>query len=99
MRVNGRIPVCGMISQYNATETVAGPSNLANIIGNRLLLKGFIVTDYSDRANQFYADMAGWIASGEIQYKETVLEGIKRAPEAFIGLFTGTNMGKMLVKL
>ncbi|MGB1250960.1 MAG: NADP-dependent oxidoreductase [Candidatus Promineifilaceae bacterium] len=99
MRVNGRIPVCGMISQYNATEAVAGPSNLTSIIGNRLLLKGFIVSDYGARSAEFYADMALWLSSGKVQYKETIHEGIESAPDAFIGLFTGTNMGKMLVKL
>lgn len=99
MRVNGRIPVCGMISQYNATEAVAGPRNLANIIGNRLLLKGFIVSDYGARSAEFYADMASWLSSGKIQYEETIHDGIESAPDAFIGLFMGTNMGKMLVKL
>ncbi|MFK7804309.1 MAG: NADP-dependent oxidoreductase [Anaerolineae bacterium] len=99
MRMNGRIPVCGMISQYNATEAVPGPSNLANIIGNRLLLKGFIVSDYMQRSTEFYADMAGWLSSGQIKYEETVHEGIESAADAFIGLFSGSNMGKMLVKL
>jgi NADPH-dependent curcumin reductase CurA len=99
MRVNGRIPVCGMISQYNATEAVPGPSNLANIIGNRLLLKGFIVSDYDARSAEFYKEMAAWLAAGQIKYEETIYDGIENAPEAFIGLFTGSNMGKMLVKL
>lgn len=99
MRMNGRIPVCGMISQYNATGAVPGPSNLANIIGNRLLLKGFIVSDYMNRSAEFYVDMADWLASGQIKYEETVLHGIESAADAFIGLFSGENTGKMLVKL
>lgn len=99
MRMHGRIPVCGMISQYNATQAVPGPSNMANIIGNRLLLKGFIVSDYINRSAEFYKDMAGWLGSGQIKYEETIHEGIDSAADAFIGLFTGENMGKMLVKL
>ncbi len=99
MRPNGRIPVCGMIAQYNATAPVPGPTNLTSIIGNRLLLKGFIVSDYAARSAEFYTDMAQWLGSGQLKYEETVLDGIVSAPEAFIGLFTGANMGKMLVKL
>ena len=99
MRVNGRIPVCGMISVYNATKPIPGPTNLTSIIGNRLLLKGFIVSDYQARSAEFYADMAAWLTTGQIKYEETILDGIENAPEAFIGLFTGTNKGKMLVKL
>ena len=99
MNMNGRIPVCGMIAQYNATEPVPGPSNLANIIGMRLLLKGFIVSDYDARSAEFYADMGKWLASGQLKYQETILDGIENAPAAFIGLFSGENKGKMLVKL
>lgn len=99
MNNNGRIPVCGMISQYNATESVPGPSNLGLIIGKRLKLQGYIVSDYRARAGEFYADMKEWIAAGQIKWQETVVEGIENAPSAFIGLFTGDNMGKMLVKL
>jgi len=99
MNNNGRIPVCGMISQYNATEANPGPSNLGLIIGNRLKLQGYIVSDYRARAGEFYADMKQWIAAGQIKWQETVVEGIENAPTAFIGLFTGENMVKMLVKL
>ena len=99
MNVNGRIPVCGMIALYNATAPVPAPRNLTSIIGNRLLLKGFIVSDYDARMKEFYADMGKWLATGQIQLQETIVEGIENAPEAFMGLFTGHNMGKMIVKL
>lgn len=99
MNMNGRIPVCGMIAQYNATEAPVAPNNLTNIIGMRLLLKGFIVSDYGARSAEFYNDMAGWLASGQIKYHETIYDDIENAPSAFIGLFTGKNLGKMLVKL
>jgi len=88
-----------MISQYNDTEASPGPSNLGLIIGKRLKLQGYIVSDYRARAGEFYADMKQWIAAGQIKWQETVVEGIENAPTAFIGLFTGENMGKMLVKL
>ncbi|MEM7115487.1 MAG: NADP-dependent oxidoreductase [Chloroflexota bacterium] len=99
MNVNGRMPVCGMISQYNNTRMEPGPGNLTNIIGKRLLLKGFIVTDYMRQLPQFFADMGPWAASGQMKWRETIVEGLENAPEAFIGLFTGENLGKMLVKL
>ena len=95
----GRIPVCGMISQYNATEATPAPRNLALVIGKRLKLQGFIVGDFMARAGEFYQEMGGWLAQGQIVAEETVVHGLEQAPEAFMGLFTGENMGKMLVKL
>ena len=95
----GRIAMCGMISMYNATKPVAGPSNLPNIIGKRLTVKGFLVGDYNDKMPQFYTDMGKWIAEGKIKWKETITEGIENAPGAFIGLFKGENFGKMIVKV
>lgn len=95
----GRIPVCGMISQYNDTSATPGPSNMAMIIGKRLKLQGFIVSDFSKQIPDFYKDMGQWAAQGKIKWKETILDGIDNAPDAFIGLFKGENLGKMLVKL
>ena len=99
MNVFGRIVLCGMISQYNATEPPPGPRNLAMVMINRLMLKGFLVSDHSDRLPQFYADMGQWITEGRIKWKETIIEGIENAPKAFIGLFKGENLGKMLVRI
>ena len=99
MNQNGRIPACGMIAQYNATEPEPAPRNLALVIGKRLLIKGFIVSDYSHRMAEFVGDMQQWIQSGQITWEETVYEGIENAPEAFIALFSGGNLGKMVVKL
>jgi len=99
MNQYGRIPVCGMIAQYNDTEATPGPSNLSLIIGKRLKLQGYIVSDYRARTAEFYADMRPWIAAGQIKWQETVVDGIENAPNALIGLFNGENMGKMLVKL
>jgi len=99
MRPFGRIALCGAISQYNDTEPAPGPVNLTMAIGLGLTLKGFIVSHYQNMADDFRRDMEGWIQSGEVVYKETVFDGIDKAPDAFIGLFTGANTGKMIVNL
>ncbi|WP_084418736.1 NADP-dependent oxidoreductase [Henriciella litoralis] len=98
-RPMARFAVCGMISQYNATEPVPGPRNMIQIVGKQLSIRGFIVSTHADMQPDFMADMAKWIKSGQMQFEETVMEGIESAPEAFLGLFQGRNRGKMLVKL
>jgi len=95
----GRIVLCGMISYYNETAPSSGPRNLRLAVRKRLTLRGFIVSDHLDRQAQFYNDMGAWIAAGKIKWQETIIAGIENAPEAFIGLFKGDNVGKMLVKL
>jgi NADPH-dependent curcumin reductase CurA len=99
MRDFGRIAVCGMISGYNDTEPKPGPWNLFNIIGKRLKVQGFIVSDHQDMLGDFVSDLAQWVPSGKVQWQETVEEGIENAPTAFLKLFSGGNTGKMLVKL
>lgn len=99
MRPFGRIPLCGAIAQYNDTEPRPGPNNLAMAIGLGLTLRGFIVNHFNDLRAQFRGEMEGWVTSGQITPKETIYRGIERAPDAFIGLFTGANMGKMIVDL
>lgn len=94
-----RFAVCGMISQYNATEPEPGPNNLIMIVGKRLRIEGFIVSDHADLQPAFVRDMAGWIGSGRIKTRETIDVGIEAAPGAFLKLFSGENLGKMLVKL
>lgn len=94
-----RFAICGMISMYNAEAPVPGPGNMALIIGKNLRLEGFIVSNHWDMMGDFLKDLAGWHASGKLKWRQTVREGIAAAPEAFIGLFKGENMGKMLVKL
>jgi hypothetical protein len=95
----GRIVMCGMISQYNATEPEPGPRNLFYMTTKRLTVRGFIVSDHLDRRSQFLGDMSQWIAEGRIKWKETIVTGIENAPKAFISLFKGENFGKMLVKI
>ena len=99
MRPGGRIPLCGAIAQYNATAPVPGPNNLTIAIGMGLTLKGFIVSSFEHLRADFIRDMTAWVTSGRLQYRETVFDGLEKAPEAFIGLFTGANTGKMVVNL
>lgn len=99
MRPFGRLPLCGAISMYNDTEPRPGPNNLTMAIGLGLTLRGFIVSHFSHLNEQFRSDMETWVNSGEIKYQETILDGIDHAAEAFIGLFTGANTGKMIVNL
>jgi len=95
----GRIVACGMISQYNAVEPPPGPRNIILVVAKSLTLQGFIVSNYLDMVPSFFADMGQWIREGKIKWAETIVEGIAKAPKAFLGLFNGANFGKMLVRL
>ena len=95
----GRIPVCGMISQYNDKAPRPGPTTLISLIPKRLRMQGFIVSDHLDRRTDFVRDVAGWIADGKVAYRETIVSGLENAPEAFMGLFRGENTGKMVVQI
>lgn len=99
MKPFGRVAVCGLISQYNAQAPQPGPSNFYYVILKRLRIEGFIVSDHLDMLPAFFEDMGAWIRQGRIKWEETVVEGIERAPDAFLGLFKGDNLGKMLVRL
>jgi NADPH-dependent curcumin reductase CurA len=93
-----RIPLCGLISQYNTTEP-EGLRDLGSLLGKRVRLQGFIVSDYLDRWLQALNELSRAVASGALTYRETVTEGLERAPEAFIGMLRGENIGKQIVKL
>lgn len=99
LRLHGRVAVCGMISQYNATEPPPGPRNLAMMIGKRLTVRGFLVSDHGHLRADFEREVGGWYADGRLRATETVVEGLEHAPEAFVGLLRGANTGKMLVRL
>lgn len=99
-----RVPVCGLVAHYNDTELPAGPDRsprlMQSILTRSITLRGFIQTEFvKTHYKQFQADAAGWIADGTLQYKEDVVEGLENAPEAFFGLLTGKNFGKLLVKV
>jgi NADPH-dependent curcumin reductase CurA len=93
-----RIPLCGLISQYNATELPPGP-NWAPILFNRLTVRGFIVSDHVNRMSAFLGDCARWVREGRLKYREDIVEGLDNAPRAFIGLLRGENLGKLIVRV
>ncbi|MGN9804143.1 NADP-dependent oxidoreductase [Micromonospora sp. L32] len=99
MNLHGRAAICGMIAQYNDTEPPAAPRNLAMVIGKRLTLRGFLVSDHGNLREQFVRDVSGWLRDGKLAYDETIVDGIENAPEAFLGLLRGENLGKMLVRV
>jgi NADPH-dependent curcumin reductase CurA len=99
LRMRGRIIACGSISGYNDEKPQPGPSNLFNVTTKRLTMKGLIVRDWLDRQNEFEKEVVGYFRAGKLKSKETVVDGIDQAVGAFIGLFSGKNIGKMVVKL
>jgi NADPH-dependent curcumin reductase CurA len=98
-KVGARFAICGMIAQYNDATPPPGPRNMALIIGKSLRLEGYIVSNHFDMMPAWLTDLSNWIASDQIKWKETVEVGVENAPAAFIKLFEGGNIGKMLVKL
>jgi NADPH-dependent curcumin reductase CurA len=99
LNVRSPVVVCGQISRYNATEVPTGPRKLGELINTRGTVQGFLVRDYADRWDEAFADIAAWIESGNVRYRENVVEGFENAPDAFLGLFEGVNIGKQLVKV
>jgi len=94
-----RIVACGMISQYNL-QNPEGVHNLMNIVGKRIRMEGFIVSDSAaEYGERFFHDVTAWLKGGSIVYKEDVVVGIEKAPEAFIGMLKGKNFGKQVVKI
>lgn len=99
MNPYGRIAACGMIASYNSAEPAPGPNNLMLIVGKKIRINGFIVSDHADWRDAFLGDMIPWIQQGKIKSQETVVEGLDQAVSAFLALFSGNNFGKMVVKL
>ena len=99
MNPYGRIAACGMIASYNSAEPAPGPNNLMLIVGKKIRINGFIVSDHAEWREAFLADMIPWIQEGKIKSQETVVEGLDQAVDAFLALFSGDNFGKMVVKL
>jgi NADPH-dependent curcumin reductase CurA len=94
-----RVPLCGLISQYNATSATPGP-DWRLLLVNRVLVKGFIVSDhFAEMQAEFFAEMPALVKSGKLKYREDVVKGIENAPEAFLGLLKGKNFGKLLVQV
>src|SRR5206468_13058324 len=97
-RNNARFARCGMIANYNDPKPPVFRF-IQRVIAARIRLKGFIIFDYFPRMAEFYGEMGPWLASGAVKSRETVVEGLEKTPEAFLGLFRGVNVGKMLVRL
>jgi NADPH-dependent curcumin reductase CurA len=93
-----RIPLCGLISEYNATSNPGGP-NLRPLLVHRAMIKGFIVSDHYDRFPAFLKECVPLVASGRLKYREDIVDGLEQAPSALIGLFEGRNFGKMIVRV
>jgi NADPH-dependent curcumin reductase CurA len=99
-----RIPVCGLVSGYNATEAPPGPDRLpaflSRILTLSLTVRGFIQDEFvPTRHDDFLRDMTGWVRDGSVRYREDIVDGLERAPEAFRGLLAGRNFGKLLVQV
>jgi NADPH-dependent curcumin reductase CurA len=99
LRRDGRVAMCGAVSGYNNTEPEPGPANMMQAVGKRLTLRGFIVTDHGNRLRDLHEEVGPAVRDGRIQFRETVVEGLENAPQAFIDLLRGANIGKMVVKL
>lgn len=98
-----RVPVCGLIAHYNQAELPPGPDRMSQLQGliltRSLKMQGFIISNYRDRIPAFIADMTGWLAQGKVKYREDIVEGLDNAPGAFLGLFSGENFGKLVVRV
>ncbi len=99
MRDYGRIALCGMIADYNEQEPQPGPRGMMLMIGRRLSMRGFIVTDHPEACEEYVEKAIGWISDGQLKYRETVAEGIENAAQAFIDMLKGGNTGKQIVQL
>jgi len=99
LKVHGRIIACGGISAYNDEQPRPGPANWFNVTTKRLTIRGMIVRDWLGRQGEFETEVGGYLQAGQLRNQETVVEGIEQAVIAFIGLFAGNNLGKMIVKL
>ena len=100
---HARVPVCGLIAHYNQKELPPGPDRMSLLQGliltKSVKMQGFIVSNYADRIPDFIGDVTRWMSEGKIKYKEHMVQGLESAPEAFLGLFSGANFGKLVVRV
>jgi NADPH-dependent curcumin reductase CurA len=103
LNLGGRIPVCGLVSQYNAQHPPEGgdhvPALMRAVLSNRLLIRGFIVSDFAALQGRFLSEAGAWVQDGSIKYREDITDGLEAAPAAFIAMLTGGNFGKTLVRV
>ncbi|MGO4839088.1 zinc-binding dehydrogenase, partial [Rhizobiaceae sp. 2RAB30] len=96
---HARFVLCGMIGGYNDDKAAAGPRNIYQAVEKRIRMEGMVVSDHVELMPEFLDRMSGWISEGKVKLRETVVDGLDNAPDAFLGLFSGANTGKMLVRL
>ena len=94
---HARVALIGLIAQYNDRKHHHGP-DLSTVLYNRVTVRGMIVGDHNNRRDEFVRDVGGWLCEGKLKYRETIVDGIENAPAAFIGMFRGENIGKLLVR-
>ena len=94
-----RVVICGQISQYNHNRLSIGPRMQMFILTRRALMQGFIINDYKNQFDKALKELTNWLLKGKIKNKETIIDGFENLPRAFLGLFTGDNIGKQLVKV
>lgn len=99
LALRARVIICGQISQYNLTKPARGPRNLTAFLTNRAMLQGILVSDWADRYDEGIRQLTAWLREGKLRSLETIVEGFENAPTAFMGLFHGHNVGKMLVRI
>jgi len=104
LNTGARVPLCGMIANYNDTGLPAGPDRLGlltrTLLSKRIKMQGFIIfQDYGPRFGEFYSQMSIWLKEGKIKYREDIVDGLENAPQAFIGMLAGRNFGKLVIRV
>ncbi|QGX94772.1 NADP-dependent oxidoreductase [Haloplanus rallus] len=99
LTVDARVAVCGQIAHYNDETVPTGPRKLPQLIAPRATVQGLLVSDFAPRFERASQRLGEWVAAGDLQHRETVVEGLEHAPEAFLGLFSGDNVGKQVVRV
>ncbi|WP_049936873.1 NADP-dependent oxidoreductase [Haloplanus natans] len=99
LNVDARVAVCGQIAHYNDERVPTGPRTLPLLIASRAKVEGLLVSDYATRFDAAREQLETWVASGELDHRETVVDGLENAPDAFLGLFSGDNVGKQVVRV
>ncbi len=95
----GRVAFCGAISEYQDKDPIAGPPKMFTIVQRRLTIQGFIVSDHAAMLPEFVAEVGGLLKAGKLKSRETIVDGLAKAPQAFLGLLKGENFGKLIVKV
>jgi NADPH-dependent curcumin reductase CurA len=99
LNLDARVAVCGQIAHYNDEEVPTGPRKLPQLIAVRARVEGLLIGDFATRFGEASERLGQWVASGELEHRETVVEGLENAPDAFLGLFSGDNIGKQVVRV